>query len=132
MQDKTTEFSFILKPAEHGVGVFAVHGIKKGTHLRFWGEEPIGSTDVGIFRNKKDVPDFFRQYCVDRGDTLWCPKDFGHMEIGCYINHSKTPNTKHQKYNYYSLRNILAGEELTVDYNSLEEPEEAKEDYYFK
>lgn len=34
MQTATDEFSFILKPTEHGVGVFATHAIKRGTHLR--------------------------------------------------------------------------------------------------
>ena len=59
-----------------------------------------------------------------------CPKDFGCMEIGWYLNHSKTPNAYHRNYEYYALRDIKTGEEITVDYNTLEEPEEAKENYY--
>lgn len=125
----TTEFSFVLKPSEHGIGVFATHDIKTDTHLRFFGVETI-STNVSVVRKKEDVPTLFQQYCVDRGDILVCPKDFGHMEVGWYLNHSKTPNAYHHNYNYYALRDIKECEEITIDYNLLEEPEEAKEDYY--
>ena len=129
MEDKTTEFSFVLKPAEHGIGVFAAHEIKAGTYLRLFGAETV-ETDVSITRKKEDVPKFFQQYCVDRGETLRCPRDFACMEVGWYLNHSKTPNAYHRNYDYYALRDIKEGEEITIDYNSLEEPEEVKEDYY--
>lgn len=130
MQDKTTEFSFILKPSNHGVGVFVVHDIKAETYLRVFGDED-NPIDVAIIRKKEDVPEFFRQYCDDRGDTLICPKDFGCMEIGWFINHSKTPNAcKREDKEFYALRDIFAGEELLIDYNTLGEPEEVKEDYY--
>lgn len=52
----TTEFSFVLKLSEHGVGVFAVHDIKEGTYLRFFGEEKDDTVDVAIPRKKEDVP----------------------------------------------------------------------------
>jgi SET domain-containing protein len=129
MGNKTTEFSFILKPAKYGIGVFAVHVIEKGTYLRLFGEENV---EVSILREKKDVPELFQEYCVDRGDMVSCPKDFGCMEVGWYINHSKDPNAYHKDYNYYALRDIKEGEEITIDYNTLEEPEEAKEEYYSK
>ncbi len=129
MEDKTTEFSFVLKPAQHGIGVFAVHDIKAETYLRlFVGETE--ETNVSVSRKKEDVPEFFRQYCIDMGKTLYCPKDFGCMEIGWHLNHSKTPNAHHRNYDFYALRDILAGEEITIDYNSLEESDEAKDDYY--
>jgi len=108
---------------------FAVHDIKAGTYLRLFGGET-ETTDVLVLRNKENVPEFFRQYCIDRSETLLCPKDFGCMEVGWYLNHSKTPNAYHRNYNFYALRDIKAGEEITVNYNTLEEPEEAKEDYY--
>jgi hypothetical protein len=128
MRDKTTEFSFVLKPTKYGVGVFATHGIKKETYLRLFRDET--GAIVSVVRKKEAVPEFFRRYCVDRGDTLRCPKDFSRMEIGWYLNHSKTPNAYHRNYNYYALIDIPAGEEIMVDYNTLEEQEEAFEDYY--
>lgn len=130
MSGKTTEFSFFLKAAEHGVGVFAAHDIKAGTYLRLFGDEENETNDVSVIRKKEDVPEFFQQWTVDRGVILRCPKDFGCMEIGWHLNHSKTPNAYHKNYNYFAIRDIKEGEEITIDYNSLEEPEEAKEDYY--
>lgn len=128
-EDKTNEFSFILKPAQHGVGVFAVHDIKAGTYLRLCGGE--SDIDASIVRKTKDVPKAFIQYCLHRGETQMCPRDFGRMEIGWYLNHSKTPNAHHDDdYNYYASSDIKAGEEITIDYNLLDEPEENKEDYY--
>lgn len=129
MKDKTTEFSFVLKKSEHGVGVFAFHNIKANTYLRVFGDED-NPDDVSVVRKKEDVPEFFRSYCVDRGETMECPRDFGCMEIGWFINHSKTPNAYVRNREFYALRDILDGEEITVDYNCLHEPEEAKVDYY--
>jgi len=130
MQNSTDEFSFLLKPAQHGIGVFAVHGIKQGVHLRLSGyEEPL--TTESLMRDKKDVPEIFRQYCIDRGYQLMCPKDFASIPLEWFLNHSKTPNaTRDADYRWYASRDIKAGEEITIDYNSLEEPEGAKQDFY--
>ena len=129
MQNQTTEFSFVLKSTKYGVGVFAVHDIKEGSYLRLFGDKNNGCRAF-VIRDKKDVLKDFEHYCIDRGEKLACPKDFGCMEIGWYLNHSKSPNAFHRNYNYYALRDIKAGEEIVIDYNSLEEPEETKSDYY--
>ena len=118
----------IFKYDEYGVGVFAAHDIKEGSYLRLFREEDGPRT--AIMRKKEDVPEYFRQFCLDRGETLLCPSNFGHMEIGWHLNHSKTPNAQHRDYNYYALRDIKEGEEITIDYNTLEEPEDAKQEYY--
>ena len=132
METETGEFSFLLKPAEHGIGVFAAHDVKKGTHLKMFGrEEALEARSLA--REKKDVPETFRSYCMDWGDKLICPKDFSCMPVGWYLNHSKSPSAARDKrYWWYAARDIKAGEEITIDYNSLEEPEEVKEDYYRK
>lgn len=128
-QDNTNEFSFILKPSKHGVGAFAVHGIKKGTYLRLFGDEK-KLEHRARKRKNKDVPEIFQQYCMNREGFSICPKDFGAMSVGWYLNHSKTPNAVHSDYRWYAMRDIEAGEEIVIDYNSLEEPEQAKEGYY--
>ena len=130
MKDQTNEFSFALKPAAHGIGVFAAHDIQKDTHLKMFGDEEYLETR-SLARDRKDVPEYFRQYCIDWGDKLICPKNFSCMPVGWYLNHSKTPNTVRDKnYNWYASRDIKSGEEITIDYNTLEEPDESKEDYY--
>ena len=124
----TNEFSFILKPAKHGIGVFAVHDIKAGTFLRLFGDDE--HPEENRMLQKEVVPDLFRQYCIDRGPELACPDDFGRMPIGWYLNHSQIPSAAHTNWEYYATRDIAAGDEITIDYNTFEESEEAKEDYY--
>jgi len=124
MQNTTNEFSFILKPGLYGVGVFAAHDITAGTYLRLFGEE--------TERNKEEVPESFRIYCVDKGDALLCPVDFGCMPVGWYLNHSATPNTYVKDFDYYASRDIAAEEEIFIDYNTLEEPNNMKKDYYIR
>lgn len=127
---KTTEFSFVLKKSKHGIGVFAVHDIKRNTHLRLFGDKET-ITLRSLIRKRSEVPKVFQDYCIDYGNRLICPLDFGQMHIGWYLNHSKSPNAyPDNDYKWYALRDIKAGEEITIDYNKLEEPEENKEDYY--
>ena len=127
--NKTTEFSFILKPAEYGVGVFTTHDITKGTFLRLFGNEDVFEERTRVL-DEKSVPDNLKCYCIDMGDTLLCPPDFGEMPIGWHLNHSKNFNAEHTDYNWYASRDIKAGEEILIDYNSLGEPESEKESYY--
>ncbi len=124
----TTEFSFILKPANHGVGVFSAHGIRKKTYLRLFGNLTKINPRLDL-RDKNDVPQQFIKYTMSKGEKLECSRDFGRMEVGWYLNHSKTPNAAHQDYQYYALRDIKSGEEILIDYNTLEIPEEEKEDF---
>ena len=91
----TTEFSFILKPSEHGVGVFAAQDIAKGAYLRLFGDEKLYENRIRILAADQ-VPKIFKDYCMDRGDKLVCPEDFGCMPVGWYLNHSKSPNAEHK------------------------------------
>lgn len=128
--DKTNEFSFILKSSEHGVGVFAAHDIAKDSHLRlFGGNETLDLRSLK--RNKEDVPEFFQTYCMSRGNELICPKDFGQMHVGWYLNHSEIANTyPDDDYKWYAARDIKTGEEITINYSLLNEPDADKEEYY--
>ncbi len=57
-ENKTTEFSFILKPAEYGVGVFVTHNIKNGTYLRLFGNENL-TEGASILRKRKTYLKYF-------------------------------------------------------------------------
>ncbi len=128
--DSTNEFSFILKPSEHGVGVFATQDIKQGTHLRLFGDNEVVNLKA-LEREKESVPEFYQEHCLNRGDKLICPQDFGHMHIGWYLNHSNNYNAiPDEVYEWYASRDIKSGEEILVDYNTLDEPDESKADYY--
>ena len=127
--ETTDEFSFVLKPSAHGIGVFAAHNIKKDTYLRLFGDEKTLGHSTRLLPKDK-VPEFFHTYCMDKGEDLVAPTDFGAMPVGWYLNHSSQPNATHREYHWYAYRDIKAGEEILIDYNSLQEPEEAKESYY--
>jgi len=129
MEEGTNEFSFVLKPSNHGIGVFVVYDIKEGTHLRLFGNESSRENRVRVLP-KNEVPIKFRDFCMDRGETLVCPEDFGNMPVGWYLNHSKNANAEHRDYKWYAKRDLSAGEEILIDYNSLEEPDNAREKYY--
>lgn len=134
--DTTSEFSFVLKPSTHGIGVFAAHRIMAGAHLRLFGDEDNQLVQFSDrLRPKREIPELFQQYPIDRGEFVKGPQDFGCMPIGWYLNHSNDSNAKRGKsvndhWEFYAARDIAAGEEILIDYNSLEEPEEAREDYY--
>ena len=124
-QSGTNEFSFLLKPSKYGVGVFAAHDIVKGTYLKLFGDESVRTMQ------RSEVPEIFQDYCVGKGEMLTCPTDFSAMHVGWYLNHSKDGfNAKHQNFKWFASRDIKAGEEMLVDYNTLEENEEDKQDYY--
>lgn len=119
---ETNEFSFLLKPGKHGVGVFAAHEIHKGAYLRLFADK-----GDPVIRKKEEVPEAFRSHCLDMGDVLEGPRDFACQSVGWYLNHSKNPNAHHTDYEYYALRDIASGEEITIDYNTLEEVDSLEE-----
>ncbi len=129
--NQTNEFSFVLRAANHGVGVFALHDIAKDTPMRLFGEN-----NPRRILKKDETPEQFRNFCADRGDTMICPPDFGYMPLGWYLNHSEDPNTEprgfydEKGYHFFARRDIKVDEEITIDYNTLEEPEEGKEYFY--
>jgi len=55
---KTTEFSFILKSSSFGIGVFATHDIKDGSHLRLFGDKD-KQKDVSTVRKKRMFQNLF-------------------------------------------------------------------------
>ncbi len=116
LQTKTDQFSFILRPSGiEGIGVFATHNIQKGTYLRLFspGEK------VKLRKESAKHLAFLHRYSVELGDLLSGPEDFGRMSVGWYLNHSRRPNAEHRNYRYYASRVIRAGEEVTINYNTL-------------
>ncbi len=127
--EEITEFSFMLQPstAPWGIGIFAAHKISTGAIIHFFpdGYEP-------RILHKKDIPEDFLKYCTAQSDDEWkCPHRFDHMEIVWYINHANSPNLKRiGRGKFIVIRDIKKGEEVTMDYNELGEPEHLKQDYY--
>lgn len=124
----TNEFSFILKTSPiGGIGVFATHDIEPGVKLAVYTEK-----HKSRLLHENEIPKELLMYCVAKENDMWtCPEDFSRMEVGWHLNHSNTPNSERRgKGLFYSVKEIKAGEEITLDYNTLGEPEDKKEDYY--
>jgi hypothetical protein len=136
---KWSEFNFILMPSKlGGVGVFAARDFQKGVRI-------IGPKFEMRVLRKEQIPQAFHKYCIHKNDEeFFCPPRFDQMQIGWFINHSDEPNmvvmvepSKQQDFSRRSenkflvtRRNISSGDEILIDYNSLNEPEHLKESYY--
>lgn len=119
----------MLKPSGiHGIGVFAIRNIPKGTRNIF-------SSGIGEFIKipAKDVdvlPEHSRKlvetYCLYDEENYFIP-DYGFklMDLSLYLNHSDEPNVTsiNEGEFFEALRDIQPGEELLVDYGTLVDPE---------
>ena len=118
--NKTDQFSFILNPSGiKGVGVFATHGIAKGTYLAIFQSEKTRFVSA----KKMDADPRLKQFClfygVETDGGSYVAPNFGVMAMGWYLNHSESPNAHHKGYHYFASRDIAAGEEITIDYRLL-------------
>jgi hypothetical protein len=112
-----------LKISPHGVGVFAIRDIPSGTNV-FDGDtteiREIPRTD--LLDVHPEVARLYRDFCVFTGGKILGPTNFNNMTVGWYLNHSETPNMRcDDDYNFFSLHEIKAGEELTVDYHTYDD-----------
>ncbi len=132
-----SEFYFVLRPSNlDGVGVFAAVDIETGTK--------VSDPQFQVRVLKKDmVPPIFHQYCIHKNDEeFFCPPRFDCMQIGWFINHSDKPNVIIERISHdgcsmnpaimtlVTCKKIVAGDEILVNYNSLNEPEHLRETYY--
>ena len=117
-----------IRPSKiHGVGVFAIRDIPKGTKIF-----PEDDTELTWMKRSalkldelpKEIRLLYDQFCLikDKGETYGCPKSFNLMTVAWYLNHSKIPNVGCGKdYIFFALRDIREEEELTADYHCYNE-----------
>jgi len=120
----------MIKPSPlHGIGVFAIRDIPKGTKNIF-------SKGVGdwIKVSKEEVDalpqhskDLIENHCLFDEDFYFIP-DYGFklVDLVIYLNHSETPNviSLNDGEEFEAIRDIAIGEELLVDYGTIVECEE--------
>jgi SET domain-containing protein len=105
----------------HGIGVFAIRDIPKGTQplvslLKIkefsFSKKEIKKLPVGV---QKEI----RMFCYyDKEEHLIPSIGLNAMNMAFYMNHSKKPNIKYLKNNdLVALRKIKSGEELFFDYD---------------
>ncbi|WP_165226871.1 SET domain-containing protein-lysine N-methyltransferase [Aquisphaera insulae] len=110
-----------LQPSPiHGVGVFAIRRIPAGVYPF----EPDPCDILWIPKSEVDrseprFAELYRDFCIPKGDMLGCPRNFNEMTLSWYVNFSRHPNLAcDAEYRFYAIRDILAGEELTLDYTT--------------
>jgi hypothetical protein len=130
LKELTASTYVMIKPSRlHGIGVFAIRDIPKGTKNIF-------SKGVGdwIKVSKEEVEalpqhskDLIENHCLFDEDFYFIP-DYGFklVDLVIYLNHSETPNviSLNDGEEFEAIRDIASGEELLVDYGSIVECEE--------
>lgn len=113
----------------HGIGVFAIKDIPKGT-------QDIFSQGIGewIEVSKEEVEalpkhsrDLVENHCLFDEKNYFVP-DYGFklVDLVIYLNHSDVPNVMsiNDGERFEAIRDIIVGEELFLDYGKIVEGEE--------
>lgn len=112
----------------HGVGVFAIRSIRRGTRLfQGDGDGMIWVDAADTNRLSREVKRLYTDFAVVKGGRYGCPASFNRLTPAWYMNDSRTkPNVQcDQNYEFIALRDIRRGEELTVDYSRYSDPDPA-------
>ena len=104
----------------HGIGVFAIRDIPKGTYIF-----PDDDDDL-IWIDKRELPrlspeqkKLYDDFCIIRGNLYGCPRSFNKLTPAWYLNESSTPNAEADKESrFFTTRRIRKGEEITVNYDT--------------
>ncbi len=115
----------MIKPSLlHGIGVFAIRDIPKGTRDLF--SQGVGEwiklTIAEVEALPKHSRDLVENHCLFDEDHYYVP-DYGFklVDLVVYLNHSDTPNVISINEGEYfeATRDIAAGEELLLDYGTI-------------
>lgn len=110
----------IARSKIHGVGVVAIRKIKKGTYI-FYGDDAdlVWVERKKVSRLPSELKKLYKDFAVVRRNKYGCPTNFNLLTPAWFLNHSKQPNVAcDENYNFYAIKDIKKGEELTVDYDS--------------
>jgi SET domain-containing protein len=115
----------------HGVGVFAIRKIPKGTNIFPDDDEPIHwFRSRELRRVSREIKRLYKDFCIirDHGKSYGCPKSFNQLTPAWFLNEpeaGKKPNVRADRgYNFYAIEDIQPGDELTVEYRTYsEEPQ---------
>src|ERR1700722_2600650 len=125
-------FCRIQRSPLHGVGVFAVKKIPKGTNpfKTYIDVDVIAVSEAEIMQNKKipaAVKDMVKAFYAFQDGKIFCDaRSFNEINISYFLNHSKKPNLNCEEIDketvFTAKRTIAVGEELMVDYSAFSDP----------
>lgn len=81
-----------------------------------------------VFRGKsKEIRKLYQDFAVERDGRFGCPQNFNRLTMSWYLNEPKLGDLANvgclsETFDFYALRIIEAGEELTVDYSTYSDP----------
>ena len=115
----------MIKPSPlHGIGVFAIRSIPKGTRDLF--SQGVGEwiklTNAEVEALPKHSRDLVENHCLfDEGHYFVPDYGFKLVDLVIYLNHSDTPNVISINAGEFfeATRDIAEGEELLVDYGTI-------------
>jgi SET domain-containing protein len=121
-------YTRIRRSRIHGVGVFAIRRIKKGTSIFLDDTQEIEWIDGNeLKRLPPEIRKMYEDFCIvtDDGKKYGCPTSFNRLTISWYLNEpwrNQKPNVEcRDDYMFYAVRDIAVGEELTVNYDTYSE-----------
>ncbi len=130
LKDLMHDTFVMIKPSPlHGIGVFAIRDIPKGTRNIF--SQGVGEwiklTIAEVEALPKHSKDLVENHCLFDEDVYYVP-DYGFklVDLVIYLNHADTPNVVsiNDGEFFEAIIDIKAGEELLVDYGTIVDSEE--------
>lgn len=104
---------------KRGVGVFAIKKIPKGTRLFSDENEELCWIPESSLPKAGPLRKLYDDFSIIKDGRYGCPISFNRLTPAWFMNESKKPNTRcDENYDFYTLREIAAGEELTIDYST--------------
>jgi len=123
MKRKTSKaFVYLGASSIHGLGCFADIDIKKDELVRVWDGKDSRFIPAARAHASPQVQ-LIKRFGIRTARGYWVPLDFLRISTGWYMNHAADPNigSDDGDVTYYALRDIEAGEELTMDYRLMDE-----------
>src|ERR1043165_8232063 len=105
-----------------GIGVFAIRKIKKGTALfENDNQELVWFREGSLPKAPTEIRKLYDDFAIIKDHHYACPPSFNRLTIAWYLNEPKRGGRPNVRANpvtneFFALRNIKPGEELTVQY----------------
>lgn len=123
MKRKISKAFVYLGPSPiHGIGCFADRLIRKGEVAHCWDGEDSRWIPLAKAHASSEAR-LIRRFGIRSTGGYWAPLDFLRISTAWYMNHSADANlgSDDEDVTYHALRDIPAGEELTIDYRRMDE-----------